>query len=58
MHGLDLFTQISLVVVLGSVIALIMRLLRQPLIIGHIITGILAGPTLLTLSMMKVVLSF
>lgn len=46
MHGLDLFTQISLVVVLGAVIACLMRLLRQPLIIGHIITGILAGPTL------------
>lgn len=46
MHGLDLFTQISLVVVLGAVIATIMRLLKQPLIIGHIITGILAGPTL------------
>jgi Kef-type K+ transport system membrane component KefB len=46
MHGLDLFTQISLVVVLGAVVAGIMRLLKQPLIIGHIITGILAGPTL------------
>jgi Kef-type K+ transport system membrane component KefB len=46
MHGLDLFTQISLVVVLGAVVASIMRLLKQPLIIGHIITGILAGPTL------------
>ncbi len=46
MHGLDLFTQISLVVVLGAVIAGIMRALKQPLIIGHIITGILAGPTL------------
>lgn len=46
MHGLDLFTQISLVVVLGAVIAGIMKVLKQPLIIGHIITGILAGPTL------------
>ncbi len=46
MHGADFFTQLSLVVGLGAVVAIIMRLLRQPLIIGHIITGILAGPAL------------
>lgn len=39
-----LFAQLSLVIALGAGVALIMRLLRQPLIIGHIITGILAGP--------------
>lgn len=39
-----LFAQLSLVIALGAGVALIMRLLRQPLIIGHIITGIIAGP--------------
>lgn len=44
MNGDALFIQLSLVIALGSGIALLMRVLRQPLIIGHIITGILAGP--------------
>lgn len=44
-----LFAQLSLVIALGAGIALIMRLLRQPLIIGHIITGILAGPAVFNL---------
>lgn len=39
-----LFAQLSLVIALGAGVSLIMRLLHQPLIIGHIITGILAGP--------------
>lgn len=44
MDGDTLFIQLSLVIALGAILATIMRLLRQPLIIGHIITGILAGP--------------
>ncbi|MFI5212781.1 MAG: cation:proton antiporter [Candidatus Saccharimonadales bacterium] len=43
----DVFTQLSLVIVVAAVVAMIMRLLRQPLIMGHIITGILVGPSLL-----------
>lgn len=46
MENADLFTQLSLVMVLGASIALIMKALRQPLIIGHILTGLLAGPFL------------
>jgi Kef-type K+ transport system membrane component KefB len=46
MHG-DAFLQLSLVIVLATVMALIMRMLRQPLIIGHIITGIIVGPSVL-----------
>jgi Kef-type K+ transport system membrane component KefB len=41
------FTEISTIIALAALIALIMRALRQPLIIGHIITGIIAGPSLL-----------
>lgn len=44
-----LFIQLSLVIALGGGIALLMNLLRQPLIIGHIITGIIAGPSVLNL---------
>lgn len=45
----NVFTEISIVISLGAVIALIMRLLRQPLIIGHIITGVIAGPAFLNI---------
>jgi len=41
-HGI--FGEISLIVTMGSVVAMIMHRLKQPLIVGHIITGILAGP--------------
>ncbi len=45
----DVFTELSLVIALGATIALIMRLIKQPLIIGHILTGIIAGPAVLHL---------
>ncbi len=38
------FIEISIIVFLVVVVAGIMKLFRQPLIIGYIITGILAGP--------------
>lgn len=46
---LTTFTQISLVLAVTAVIAVVMRLLRQPLIMGYIITGILVGPSVLNL---------
>jgi len=48
MHG-DVFTQLSVVIVLAAAMATIMRMLRQPLIIGHILTGIIIGPSILNL---------
>jgi Kef-type K+ transport system membrane component KefB len=47
--AVDAFAQLSLVIVLAVVVAVIMRLLRQPLIIGHILTGVIVGPSLLGL---------
>ncbi|MDQ5913692.1 MAG: hypothetical protein QG623_311, partial [Patescibacteria group bacterium] len=49
MHGVSLFTELSLVVVIGSIVAYIMHYYRQPLIIGHILTGVIVGPTLLNI---------
>lgn len=46
-EGADIFTQLSLVLVVATVISLILRILKQPLIIGYIITGIIAGPSFL-----------
>lgn len=45
----DVFTQLSLVIVAAGVISILMRLLKQPLIMGYIVTGILVGPAFLHL---------
>ncbi len=45
----SIFSQLSLVIGIGAVIALIMRALRQPLIMSYIITGIVVGPSVLDL---------
>lgn len=44
-----LFVQLSLVLVLAAGISAVMRLFRQPLILGYIITGVVAGPSLFNL---------
>lgn len=41
---MDIFLEISILLAVATVVAGIMQLLRQPLIIGHIITGLLVGP--------------
>ncbi|MFH1592134.1 MAG: cation:proton antiporter [Candidatus Woesearchaeota archaeon] len=46
---LDIFIEISLIIALATLIAGIMRLLKQPLIIGYILTGILVSPYFLNL---------
>lgn len=43
----DIFTELSIVLVIVAAVSIIMRLLRQPLILGYILTGILVGPLLL-----------
>lgn len=43
MHA-DIFTELSIVLVVVAVISIAMRLLKQPLILGYILTGILVGP--------------
>lgn len=46
---MNIFNEISVIIVIATAVAAIMRLLRQPLIIGHIITGLVVGPYLLNL---------
>src|SRR5206468_11199919 len=43
----SVFSGLSLIIVIGAAIALIMRLIGQPLIIGYILTGIIVGPAVL-----------
>lgn len=46
----SVFSQLSLIIAISAGIALFMRLLKQPLIIGHILTGIIVGPSILHLA--------
>ncbi len=41
---MSLFAELSIIIGVAFVVSIIMTLLRQPLIIGHIITGLLVGP--------------
>jgi Kef-type K+ transport system membrane component KefB len=45
----DPFMQFALILLLVFAVSLIMRMLKQPLIIGYIISGIIAGPFFLNL---------
>lgn len=47
MHGLNLFTELSIILVIAAAMSSLMYVLRQPLIIGHILTGIIVGPAFL-----------
>jgi Kef-type K+ transport system membrane component KefB len=44
---MEVFIELSIIIGITFLIAAIMRLLKQPLIIGYIITGIITGPHLL-----------
>lgn len=46
---LSIFSQISLVVAAVAAMSIIMRLLKQPLIMGYILIGIIVGPSALNL---------
>jgi Kef-type K+ transport system membrane component KefB len=44
---MEMVTEIALLLALATGVSLIMRLLRQPMIVGYILTGIIAGPQVL-----------
>ncbi len=44
---LSVFYEISLVIIVAAGVSLVVHLLRQPLIIGYILAGIIAGPLIL-----------
>jgi len=46
---MNIFTEISLILVIAAGMALVMQFLRLPLLLGHLLTGILVGPLLLNL---------
>jgi len=46
---MELFAEISVLIAIATVVAVVMRLLHQPLIIGHILTGLIVGPVVFDL---------
>lgn len=47
---MHMFEELTLIIVIAVLVSLIMRFLRQPLMIGHIITGIIVGPAVFNLA--------
>ena len=47
--ALNIFIEISIILVLATVIAAVMRILKQPAIIGYILTGVIVSPFFLNL---------
>lgn len=45
----SIFAELSLVIVVTAAVSLLMRQLRQPLILGYILAGLLVGPSALGL---------
>jgi Kef-type K+ transport system membrane component KefB len=46
---MSVVTEITLLLALATLVSIIMRLLKQPLLVGYILTGILAGPYVLNI---------
>src|SRR3989344_6430748 len=46
---MEIFVELSVIIVIAMFVSLLMRLLKQPLIVGYIFTGILVGPYFLNL---------
>src|SRR3989344_2698262 len=55
---MGLFAEISILIAVALGIAAVMRVLRQPLIIGHIFTGLIVGPSVLDLISSEETLAF
>ena len=49
----EVFVQISIIIAIVLVVSFVMRLLRQPLIIGYIISGVIIGPFFLNIISMN-----
>lgn len=46
---MTIFAQISAILFLATVVSIILKLLKQPLIVGYILTGIIVGPNILNI---------
>ncbi len=44
---MDIFVELSLILILTTTIAALMKAFRQPLVVGYLLTGIIVGPSVL-----------
>ncbi len=44
---MDIFIEIGIILLVATVISLIMKLLKQPLVVGYILSGVIVGPHVL-----------
>ncbi len=47
--AMTIFTELSVIILIATLAAGLMRVLKQPLILGYILTGIIIGPSLLNI---------
>lgn len=47
--AMHVFVEISFIVVIAALVSVVVRLLKQPLIVGYIVTGIICGPYVLNI---------
>jgi len=45
----NIFLELSIVIAIATLMSVFMKLLKQPLMIGHILTGIILGPLVLNI---------
>lgn len=45
----DVFAELSLVIIIATAVSLFMKFIRQPLILGYILSGLIVGPSVLGL---------
>jgi Kef-type K+ transport system membrane component KefB len=46
---MDIFIEISLILIITTLIATVFRLLKQPLVVGYLVSGIIVGPYMLNI---------
>ncbi len=46
---MEIFTELSVIIVVALLVSLVMRILRQPMIVGYIFTGVIVGPYVLNI---------
>jgi Kef-type K+ transport system membrane component KefB len=46
---MDIFIEISLILIITTAVATVFRVLKQPLVVGYLISGIIVGPYVLNI---------
>ncbi|EKE00277.1 MAG: hypothetical protein ACD_22C00061G0001, partial [uncultured bacterium] len=47
---MPIFVELSLIIVIAAILSGLMRVLKQPLIMGYVLTGLVVGPFVLNMA--------